>query len=359
MTARSSGPLSVLIVSDGRPGHYHLSEGVVAAMARRRSISRERLDVGRPRLPVRVLATLLRHGIGPPMLLWLAHGRGPSDLPAADVVVAAGGETIVAAVAAGRLLGAPVIYCGTLRHVGVEQVALVISSYRSHADLPRHIVTLKPSAFDPDVPMGTDASALHPTNDGPAHHRRVGLLIGGNSGLFDWREADWHRLETLVQACHAQFGWRWHVSTSRRTPGPVADRLRALAGRPTGGSEANPIEVLIDYRTAGPGTLPGLLSAVDAAVVTEDSSTMLSEAVAARLPVVGVSPTRHDFKPDEREYRAFLREQDWCRFLPLAEAAPVDLATAFGETRPMAVNHLETLARALSARMPSLFGSDT
>ena len=39
-----------------------------------------------------------------------------------------------------------------------------------------------------------------------------------------------------------------------------------------------------------------LQRAVDAVLVTEDSSTMLSEAVCARLPVVGVSPADHDFK---------------------------------------------------------------
>ena len=65
----------------------------------------------------------------------------------------------------------------------------------------------------------------------------------------------------------------------------VGDALAVMAAEPD-----SPIAELIDFRTAGPGTLPRIFARAEAILCTEDSSTMLSEAVCARLPVVGVSP---------------------------------------------------------------------
>ena len=121
------------------------------------------------------------------------------------------------------------------------------------------------------------------------------------------------------------------------------------------GAENSPIAELIDFRTAGPGTLPRLFSQVNWVLCTEDSSTMLSETVCARLPVVGVAPKVHAFKDDEREYRAYMRDQGWCRFLPIAELTPDRLKAVLAEIRPLAENHLDRLARELEERVPELF----
>ena len=65
----------------------------------------------------------------------------------------------------------------------------------------------------------------------------------------------------------------------------------------------------IDYRTQGPGTLPEVFGKAEVILCTEDSSTMISEAVSARLPVVGVAPRAHRFTDEERSYREFLIAQ--------------------------------------------------
>lgn len=82
---------------------------------------------------------------------------------------------------------------------------------------------------------------------------------------------------------------------------------------------------------------------------------MLSEAVCARLPVVGVAPERHAFKDEEREYRSFLTGQDWCRSVRLDRLTPETFAAALGEVHPLAENHLDRLAAALVERLPHLF----
>ena len=49
---------------------------------------------------------------------------------------------------------------------------------------------------------------------------------------------------------------------------------------------------------------------------------MISEAVSARLPVVGVAPAAHRFTDEEQDYRSFLIDNGWCRVLPIAELTP-------------------------------------
>ncbi|MFV0297780.1 MAG: ELM1/GtrOC1 family putative glycosyltransferase [Hyphomicrobiaceae bacterium] len=339
--------LAILILSDGRPGHYHLSEGVAAAIARRRPVDVFRLDVRRHNLlPARVQSALLASGLSPALVLRLAYGVSAKSLPAARLVISAGGDTIGALVATSRLLKARSIFCGTLRHFDPTDLDLVVSSYARHANLPHHLVTLKPNGMDPDNLPDTPP---RPDDRADGLPRVAGLLIGGNSGLFKYTDDEWAALLAFLLDSHAQFGIRWIVSTSRRSPAAVGDQLARMAG------EQAAIERFIDFRHAGPGTLPGLFARVDAILATEDSSTMLSEAVCARLPVVGVSPRQSAFKDDEREYRTLMTREGWLRSLALGALTPQSFVAALSEVQPLTINHLDKLADALVERMPGLF----
>ena len=54
--------LRILLLSDGRPGHYHLAEGVCAALQRLRPVEVVTVAIKR-RLPTRVLMGALRAGV--------------------------------------------------------------------------------------------------------------------------------------------------------------------------------------------------------------------------------------------------------------------------------------------------------
>jgi mitochondrial fission protein ELM1 len=341
-------PLPVLLLSDGRPGHYHLAEGVIAAVARMRPVAATSLVIRRRRwLPGRALAELCARGVSPRTLLAFGYGLDAAALPRASLVVSAGGETLVANAAVARVMGAANVFCGSLRRLPPEAFSLIISSYARHATLPHHIVTLKPSGIDPD----TLGRAHTGTRLGPQSPPQVaGLLLGGNSGLFTYETSDWEQLAQFLRKCHLAAGTRWIVSTSRRSPDALGDMMVAIAAEPGG-----PIAELIDFRTAGPGTLPRVFAQAEAILCTEDSSTMISEAVCAQLPVVGVSPARHGFTHDEREYRDFIRSRGWCRCLPLAELTPERFLAELASIEPLRENHLDKLAGMLRERLPQLF----
>jgi uncharacterized protein len=217
--------------------------------------------------------------------------------PKVDLVVSAGGETQMPNICVSRFLGIPSIFCGSLlRGLEPENFDLIVSSYDRDAGSPRHIVVLKPSSIDPDVLGRPKVVPRYGTERRP---KLAGLLIGGNAGPFRYRPDEWDRLLAFAAEISKTWGTRWLISTSRRTPDYVGDKIAALA------KDESVVVRFIDFRTAGPGTLPELFAKAEIIVCTEDSSTMVSEAVSARLPVVGVAPAALDLPTRSRLIAAF------------------------------------------------------
>jgi mitochondrial fission protein ELM1 len=271
-------------------------------------------------------------------------------LPEADLVVSAGGETQMPNICVSRFLGGiPSIFCGSLlRGLAPENFSLIISSYDRDATSPRHMVVLKPSAIDPDKLGRPEVVPRYGPN---LHPKLAGLLVGGNAGPFRYKGEEWERLLAFVTQVSREWGTRWLVSTSRRTPDGVADMIAKVA------EDEGLVARFIDYRTAGPGTLPEIFGKAEIIVCTEDSSTMISEAVSARLPVVGVAPRAHRFTDEEQDYRDFLIRNNWCRVLPIAELTPAKFADALSEVTPLQENPLDTLAAKLKERLPELLAN--
>jgi mitochondrial fission protein ELM1 len=342
-------PLKVIFLADTRPGHYHLAQGVIAALERLRPVEVTRIEVKRKWIvPTRWLrARINAKTFYPPRMLRMAYRIDAETIPKADLVVSGGGETHMPNLCVTQLLGVPNIFCGSLlRGLEPENFSLIISSYERDASSPQHLVVLKPSPIDPDA-LGRPAVV---PQYGPDKHPEVaGLLVGGNAGAFRYKRHEWERLLSFVTEVSKAWGTRWLVSTSRRTPDAVADRIAALA------KDESVIAKFIDFRTAGPGTLPEIFSKAEVVVCTEDSSTMISEAVSARLPVVGVAPQAHRFTEEETAYRDFLMKNGWCRTLPIADLSPETFAAALAEVEPIQENPLDALAAKLKERLPELF----
>lgn len=340
--------LRILYLSDDRPGHYHLADGVIAALARLKPVEEQRVAIRRRRsIPGRTLRMLsTSKTLTPAGFLRLGYGIDPGTLRPADLVISSGGDTLPANVAARRLLGAENIFIGSRRKVDIRHFSLIVSSYASDEGLERYLVTLKPSALDPDT-LGRPKRV--PVYSATRPPKVCGLLVGGNSGLFKYRDAEWLALFDFARAVSRAWGTRWLVSTSGRTAPRIAEAALELA------RDEETVADFIDYRHAGPGTLESIFTRANAIVCSEDSSTMISESIWARLPVVGVSPKRHAFKAEEAGYRAMMLANDWCRFLPIADLMPEHFGAALSEIRPLRENPLDRLAGQLKEKLPDLF----
>ncbi len=340
--------LKALLLSDGRPGHYTLSEGILAAIARRRPVEIERVDVRRPRwLPARALSALWNAGTSPKRILRFVYGIDPATLPQAGLIVSAGGDTLAANIAAAKLRDAPNIFYGSLRRYRETDFTLVMTSYPRHEGRPRHLVTLKPNKRDPDSTAGRRTTDQFQRGTPP---QQIGLLIGGNAGTVTFEPADWDRLLRLAKMVADAWGSQWIVATSPRTPPDAADRFSEQAAR-TGSAIAK----FIDYRTAGPGTLAEVFAACPVVLVTSDSSSMLSEAVWMRKPTLSVSPEHAALPADEQDYRRFLEQNGWCAHTSISDLSPAAMMTAFDTLTPLGQNPLDLLASDLAQRLPGLF----
>lgn len=339
--------LKALLLSDGKPGHYHLAEGVLAAVERLRPTTIETVRVRRPRwLTPGLLWRLSSSGFSPAVILGYAYGIDASELPKANLVVSAGGDTLAANIAASHVLGAPNVFYGSLRRYAPEHFSLVLTSYARNADKPRHAMSLKPSKLDPDKLAPLDARVA---GEPP---KVAGLLIGGDAGTVHYADADWDRLLAFVTDTATEHGTRWIVSNSPRTPPSVSTRLRRAAS-----GDESPISDFIDVTSAGTGTLTDLFSRSDVVVCTADSSSMVSEAVWARRPVVAVAPESMSLPADEQDYRHYLEQNGWAKSVPIAELTPANLLAVLARLKPISENPLDSLGRVLSDRLPDVFAT--
>ena len=325
----------VLFLSDSRPGHYHQSEGAIRALKRLAPVTVERVQVKSPGWlrgrRQRQLVSLL--SFSPALALRIAHGLDLAAIARPDIIVSAGAETMAANALLAEHFAAKNIFIGSLREMEEDRFSAVLAIYPSQAVRARHILTLKPPPYEPDDlpaprrPAGTDLSGL-----------TAALFVGGPSGSHSWGEGDWERLETLVRET-GQAGISWTLTNSRRTPDAASEMLRRLA-------DAEPaVAGFVDIRAAGAGSAHELFGA-DILAVTEDSATMLMEAVAARRPVVALLPAKRAPTRDDEAIDALASARRLVR-LPLAEADAARFADAVHAAEPLAENPLDGLAEKL------------
>jgi hypothetical protein len=335
-------PLPVLLLSDGRPGHSNLAEGIAAAVARRRPVAITRCQVRRGRWPGHVVGFLTNRGVSAEWMLQRVYGLDPVALGVPRLIVSAGAETLGANVAAARLTGARNIFYGSLRNFRPENFSLTLTSYAEDAKAANQRMTLKPNKLDP---------AAHPLPENlgkkPA---RIALLVGGDATGITFTALDWDRLVEFLAATGREFGVRWLITTSRRTPDHVADRLALFARE-----AQNAVEAFIDVRRPGSPGADTLIVVADAVVATADSSSMISEAVWARRPVLAVTPAAFRLDPKEQAYRRFLADNGWSRTLAIALLSPATLLAALGQIRVYAGNAQDDLSVVLANTLPELF----
>nr|VFJ63942.1 MAG: hypothetical protein BECKFW1821C_GA0114237_100511 [Candidatus Kentron sp. FW] len=238
-------PIIVWRFRDGKRGHESQTQGFLQALGRLRAI--ESSDI------------MVTPGLLGSLHAAFGHLLRSDSLPDPDLLIGAGHGTHLP-----LLLGA-------------------------HARGGRTIVLMKPSLpirwFDlcvipthddvrPRNNVFTTRGVLNPMAHNPGRRSERGLfLIGGPSRHHGWDEdALFRQIDTIVTR---ESGIPWIATTSRRTPQATA---RALVGRKW--ENLHPIP----YSDTPDGWLSGQLQEASAAWVTEDSVSMIYEALTAGTP---------------------------------------------------------------------------
>ena len=288
------GPLgpSVWAVSDGRAGNASQVRAILQALGEtRRWMKIAHIDGAAhrndpvtlsPRTPWTWLPAdkwpLLKYSIpagqrsvleGPWPTVWIAAGRRSAPFTRA-VRDLSGGKTMTI-----QILDP---------NIPTDNFDMLVAPTHDGVSGPNVIDTIgSPSYFAPDQIEDAGQSFADLADE---RAKSAIVIIGGDSKTHTISESAAERLEGQLRAL-AGLGWRLRITTSRRTPLPVVSRFRNFADQVGARFWSGPED--------GQNPYLAWLAFSDVAIVTEDSSNMLSDAAWHGLPVhIARLEGRHD-----------------------------------------------------------------
>ncbi len=239
-------PLTVWRFTDGKPGHQNQSAGLLAALQRRLPVDDYLLPALGPGVALRALLT----------------GRltAGGSLPAPDLLIGAGHATHLSLLAARRARGGRSV---VLMKPGLPAAWFDLCIIPAH-DTP-------PAADNILVTRGV-LNRVRYSRDKEAGTGQI--LIGGPSAHVEWSTA---AVVAQVRELLARSpGMHWTLTTSRRTPGAFLEQLAAAPGVPG---------AVVPWEQTGPDWLPDRLARASHVWVTQDSVSMIYEALTSGAAV--------------------------------------------------------------------------
>jgi len=273
----------VLILSDGRPGHFNQSLAVADAIKSLDKVEVTTIDIKVRRLGKYLLRVLLNstraralfRGKFSFLKLIQMFYKGYEWEGHPDIILSAGKDTSLLNALLALIYGSKNIFIGnpkkldhhlfttilTVLDLGFDnQIVLDVAPTRSyHGDL-------KEFAKKYDL----DLQSEHYT-----------LLIGGNGSGYRYEEEDIEQLIHFVNSTADKV--KWLVTTSRRTPVVYEEKME----------KEMKAECFIAFNKDPQKVVAGFLELSKVVFVTEESASMVSEGVASRKPVVTLAPKIH------------------------------------------------------------------
>jgi hypothetical protein len=329
--------LRLLLLRERKLGHANQVEGLALAIGRMTKVCPDRLEVRRKPLPGKLLQRRIMTRLPDRGYRWLRafYGIDLEKQPKPDVILGSGDVTIGVGILARRLTGAKFILAGDPKDYDTREIDLVIVHSPRVAGEPNCVFAPIPCTVDPDL-----LPAPRPLRQlADLAGAQISLLIGGHAGGYQYSDEEWKALSRLVVATGNTYGHRWAVSNSRRTPDLVTDIFARLAA-------SGQIERFVDFREAGPGSLASLYAA-DAVVVTEDSRSMMAEAMASRRPVILMRPKTVAYSLGTERVAATVAGGG-AAVLPIATATAEQFAHALVTMQPARSDPREALAAAIA-----------
>ncbi len=281
---------TIWIISEGSPGHVSQSAGLATALADRTPLEIHQFEC-RPKINgfVRHLIRLIWMGKNgkplPDRWLYGSIGleRSAVSTPPPDLILSSGGRSVFAARTLAVRHGVPFVFLGERKpypaswfHTTFTPSSLETATNDIRMDvIPTKITekSVREAAADwLEKPSG----------------KLWTILIGGKSRSHDYQDNDWENLVAGMVALAERESIRWLLTTSRRTGKEVEARLQALLPR----------EILADavwWCHQPEKKFNAYLGAADRIWVTQDSVSMVTEAVSARKPVSAISPAHTPF----------------------------------------------------------------
>ena len=211
-------------------------------------------------------------------LLGVEFGKFPDKNP--EVIVSSGGKSVFAARSLARKFQVPFIFIGERKPYPPDWFDLVFSPSVADTAACDVRIDLIPTKIDANfVKHAAEKWEARPEG------RVWAMLLGGSSRSHHFEMEEWETLGREMGAVAQREGIRWLLSTSRRTGREVEKALKKSVDSSCVADATwwchDPKKLMAEY-----------LGAADLIFVTQDSISMVTEAVASGKPVVVIYPSR-------------------------------------------------------------------
>ena len=230
-----------------------------------------------------------------------------------------------------KKMGSLNIHSGSTKSFDTSRFTAILNIDRNFSDAPRHIVALKPST----VIFRNCRSSVHGRS-------QLALMLGGPTRYQPFERQE---IKTLMESL-ARTQFQWTILDSRRTPTTWQDMIAQQA------VQSDHINYC-HYTQSDAALVDEVLRRVDGVVVSEDSCSMISEGVAAGLPVIGLCAANAREGPDTPYLDSLLNQQRY-RFFTVSLLKQERIVAALSNCQTLDTNHKLELALRLRKHIPQL-----
>jgi uncharacterized protein len=317
--------MEVIVVSDGKKGHVNQSLALAELLGAQciQVLTQKRLEPARdfmsrffsfalsPRnYPSSWRRSIMRRCIG---IASLPKLNNPSEKP---VIIATGTLTSVASLALSGEMGARTLHVLSPSFVPFRLFDAVVLPQHDVSRKPQPSVLTLPIALGPvggkNVEESLDEMKRRLGGNEIAQGNYIAVLIGGDSAHYVMDETKLVAVVEKLMVLARQSSLRILLTTSRRTPEVIENKLQSLAD-----VNAEVFAFCVWGRTDKFNPIPAYLELAKAVVVTEESVSMVSEAVLAGHKPLIIQLERRDRSRKFPRFYAFLEERNLVRKLPM------------------------------------------
>lgn len=295
--------MNILCIRDDKPGHYNQSEGLLLSLKILFPDAQvEYCDVEiKSKLSRKFLRFLLNHFStffkSKSNVKYISYFYKKYSIPITppDMIISTGGNTSNINAWFAYVYDAKNILNGGLRGLNEEHFTLVTTvldlGYKNQC-----ILDVAPNTITTEQ-LENEANQFRNKHHLDKSTRYFTLLIGGDGAGYSYDNDFYEKLADSIVKLSNSHNIKWFISTSRRTPIEVENILKEKL--------QHVCNYFVAYHESPEKILLPFLGLSTAVFVTEESASMISEAISARKPVYTLQPQVFD---KDKNYQALMNK---------------------------------------------------
>lgn len=294
--------MKVLVIKDDKPGHYNQTEGLILYLKEiyedleveyiqidiKSKLTRKILRFLLNTFPAFFTENSLRY-----LSLFYKKYNIPKNKP--DLIISTGGNTSNLNAWLSKVYKCKNILNGALRGLKEElftNVTTVIDlGYKNQI-----ILDVAPNTITKDklLEKSEEFLKLHSLDSNQKYYT---LLIGGNGAGYKYDDKFYDSLINFVEKLSKEKNIKWLITTSRRTPLEIENKLEEKL--------KDYCSYFVSYNKKEEKVLLAFLGLSEAIFVTEDSSSMISEAISSTKNVFTIG---NEYSNADKNYKNILKK---------------------------------------------------